>query len=195
MGIDCGWVDQLIVSTSVDPILNLSGEIPPDPGGCFAASQLITVSDLTIFDGGSVTLVVGPGGRILLLEGTIVHNGGYLHAWVDPAGNYCNQPEGLVAVVSEHETNKLIADNFVKEDFLAVYPNPSSGIFNIEITGTEENPMNMLEVYGLMGERLLSTEFCNQNHRQIDISSLPEGIYLLRVVKGKDVGMVKLLKQ
>ncbi len=69
-------------------------------------------------------------------------------------------------------------EDFSKRDF-SIYPNPSSGKFSIEI-GNNCEIIN-LEVYNLIGEKILQ----QQNSNQIDLSNSPKGIYFVNLLTDK----------
>lgn len=196
---DAGWVDQVVYTPIQipDPEIHLSGDIiPPDPGGCFAATDLITVSDFIVMDGGSVTLVVGPEGRILLLEGTEVQNGGYFHAWVDPEGNYCEQSEALTAAINSFAIweNKTL-ETIENEQFFKVFPNPTTGLFTIEINSRFEDSNISIEVFSILGESIMRVHLPSMNEYLFDLSDHRSGIYLIRVMQGNEMGIEKVIKQ
>lgn len=86
--------------------------------------------------------------------------------------NYC--------FLSPEIINGLIPEKTISE--FKVYPNPVSGILLVQLTpNTEEN--YTLELYSLKGE-LVKTECVEAytNLCQIDVSSLRDGTYILRVI-------------
>lgn len=61
-----------------------------------------------------------------------------------------------------------------------VYPNPSNGKYNVKLSvGVNGSEINII-VYNLLGEILLNIK-TNNNLSQIDLSNLPNGIYIIRV--------------
>jgi parallel beta-helix repeat protein len=76
-------------------------------------------------------------------------------------------------------------------DELLVYPNPSNGVFEIELAA--ENAVNaMLDIFDLNGRKIHSgtidaDEISASTNKKIDISYVPDGLYLLRIVMGKKV--------
>ncbi|OQX79913.1 MAG: hypothetical protein B6D64_04085 [Bacteroidetes bacterium 4484_276] len=80
----------------------------------------------------------------------------------------------------------------VEEDPLSaitVYPNPSTGIFNINIQGIE-NTMKM-EVLNSRGQLIYSTEL--NSSRQLDLSSQPRGVYFVRLYNASSVHLKKIV--
>ncbi len=45
------------------------------------------------------------------------------------------------------------------------------------------------------GERILQTQLAGQQQYKFDLSNRPGGVYLVRVVRGEDVGVEKVVKQ
>lgn len=59
-----------------------------------------------------------------------------------------------------------------------IYPNPSSGIFNI----TSNDNIKSIEVYNLLGASVYKTNpILNNNRYEIDLSSLVKGLYMIRI--------------
>jgi Peptidase family C25/Propeptide_C25/Peptidase family C25, C terminal ig-like domain/Secretion system C-terminal sorting domain/CUB domain len=72
-----------------------------------------------------------------------------------------------------------------------VYPNPSSGIFNIEIPEME-NQQIIIKLYNLMGSVVYANVITGrENTHQIDISDKPTGIYLLFVESDNSIILIK----
>lgn len=84
-------------------------------------------------------------------------------------------------------TGVLEADDFESnQDEIAVYPNPSNGLFHIGTTRGGEKMK--LEVSDLAGRTILKTE-----GRTIDLSAFPKGIYLLNIHNGQQSYSKKLM--
>jgi len=82
---------------------------------------------------------------------------------------------GWEAVIScAWPTSAGISDN---ENFFEIYPNPSSGKFQIK---TNAVPTELI-VYNVMGEEVFRTTTAGEQNPVIDISGQAEGVYLLRV--------------
>ena len=67
---------------------------------------------------------------------------------------------------------------------ILLYPNPTSGIFQLSIVGNYLSLKNIL-VYNIFGEEIYHAPVTD--HKLIDLSSQPDGIYLLQVVNEKQV--------
>ncbi|HHN47371.1 MAG TPA: T9SS type A sorting domain-containing protein [Bacteroidales bacterium] len=177
--------------------LNLNDiSIPPDPDDCFAASSQITVSDFTVANGGSVTLVTGHSGKILLQEGTVVQNGGYLRAWIDVAGNYCDQPESMLATGMQDESlQQTFKLSERSQAGLKLYPNPTTGLITLEITDAETSGSISVQIFGIRGETIQQAILSGSHNYIFDLSGQAAGVYFLRLMMDGQVAFVKLIKQ
>ena len=66
---------------------------------------------------------------------------------------------------------------------IIIYPNPTSGVFNVQVSGYANVQMNSIEVYNVLGEKIVAVAggSGSNSQMQIDISNHPEGIYFVRV--------------
>ena len=174
--------------------LNLFGIIiVAEEDNCYAATESITVSNFVVQDGGAATFVTGPAGFILLQEGVEVQNGGYLRAWIDMDENYCEQPLPEVAVKSIEAVVEALPAK--PELMFKVYPNPNTGMFSLELLEPGASASIMVEIYNLMGERLLQNEMLSTGTYRVDISTLPAGVYIIRIIADGKAEMQKIIKQ
>lgn len=89
--------------------------------------------------------------------------------------------------VSANET--LNNNNFLKTDDLLVYPNPSNGIFNIDLK--EEAS---IEIYDMLGKAVYVNKM-QGGKSTIDISNYQSGLYFLNIKSENGLITKKLLKQ
>ncbi len=75
---------------------------------------------------------------------------------------------------------------------LSIYPNPASG--NITIKMTDETRLgSMLDVYNSVGQKVLSTRL-DQLQVQLNVSSLQQGVYFIRIRDNGQQSLTKLIK-
>ncbi len=75
----------------------------------------------------------------------------------------------------------LLANNDVTDNLkFSLYPNPANGKFSITST---TKPLTNVEIYNLLGQKVLDLNFSNTNSEEINISSLKSGIYLVNINK------------
>ncbi len=91
-----------------------------------------------------------------------------------------------------HEQDLLMNTRLSQEDKIHVYPNPSdNGIYQIVTSGWEA--FETVEVFNFAGEKQTMALPVTQ-HKEIDLSHLPGGMYLLRIKSGDDVYQLRLLR-
>ncbi len=71
---------------------------------------------------------------------------------------------------------------------ITIYPNPSSGVFNISGPGK----ISRAEVLDMVGRIVKATE--EDNLRQVDISGLPSGVYFLKCITQQGEVSMKMIK-
>ena len=81
-----------------------------------------------------------------------------------------------------------INETVSSDDFINIYPNPSTGIVKIE---SRENKNYSVQIYNLLGEEIN----LNQRFNELDFSNSPKGIYLLRVYDGTKFHIRKIVIQ
>jgi len=103
---------------------------------------------------------------------------------------YGNQASGLAMF------SGIVGINEVKKTkTITVYPNPSKGKFSFEEQGISDK--EQVEVYNMLGEKVLSQYPILTTQYSIDLSSQPTGVYLYRITNtdGSLVSSGKLIKQ
>jgi hypothetical protein len=74
-----------------------------------------------------------------------------------------------------------------------IYPNPSSGVFTIEMKNEDGRMTNRIEVFNVLGQKVLAKPLLSHT---INISNQPDGVYLIRVFsnEGLPIGQSKIVK-
>ncbi len=79
-----------------------------------------------------------------------------------------------------------------EEKALNIYPNPATDVINIELHRSE---VDEIAIYNLLGKSVFNISRLD-NSRQIDISSIPSGVYYVVVKKdGEIIQTEKLIKR
>jgi hypothetical protein len=86
-------------------------------------------------------------------------------------------------------TNPEVANN----KFYA-YPNPASHVLNISGSNTMQR-VSQIEILSLEGRLLMQQKRANESASQVDISALPQGMYLCKITNGNQQQTIKFLKQ
>ena len=188
------------VDGAVDDCLDAQDEVEIDGAtvetGAIAdirSGGIITATDFEVKDGGTAYLTaqtsITLGVDVLITPGA----SGFFLAKID---NFtpCSLPLSMIAAedVIIPEELPVIAKS---ESFFKVYPNPTTGNFNIELTGAEQASKTHVEIYSMMGERVFRSEPEGAMLYEFNISAMPRGIYIIRVINGEEMGAVRLIKQ
>lgn len=81
-------------------------------------------------------------------------------------------------------------------DGIAVYPNPSSGLVNLEFDRKMNNSIEAISLYNLIGSAIDvgRKNIPNQNVVELDLRHLEKGIYLLKIPDGNEFITKKIIK-
>jgi hypothetical protein len=90
-----------------------------------------------------------------------------------------------------YEQPLSVPSNTNESVFFSLYPNPSPGLFNLEISGVGESRANII-VYDMYGRVVYSKQQA-QLREQIDLSTRQTGIYFLQVTVGNEMFTEKLV--
>lgn len=86
--------------------------------------------------------------------------------------------------VVSNEAIDLKSDKII--DNVKVYPNPSSGVYNIQLSNQNSTEANLnLTVHNTLGQKIIEKEI-SQNNSQIDLSSFENGTYFLKLQVGEE---------
>ena len=86
----------------------------------------------------------------------------------------------------------FVGVNTLKNSRLSIYPNPATDKITIELSGKTE--LSNLVIVNVQGQEVL-TQPTTQPKTQIDITSLPSGVYFVRVTNDRTVEVGKIIKQ
>jgi hypothetical protein len=90
-------------------------------------------------------------------------------------------PDDVVEPTLSYNSSKInvgIKENEIKESAINIYPNPANDIIYLDIS---DNYTGKYELYDMTGEKVLQGEIENENRPAIDISSIPIGMYTVKV--------------
>ena len=79
----------------------------------------------------------------------------------------------------------------------ALYPNPNNGFFTLDYSASKPDQLR-IEVYNLNGERIYTCEWntgAGINLQQLDLSTMPKGLYLIKVSSGEGTVVMRSLVQ
>jgi len=100
------------------------------------------------------------------------------------------------AIVTNTTQNEYVIPTSVaglaKQNNLMLFPNPASGLFTIE--WNNHNTQSTIEVFNMNGVRVLQKQ-SYQNREEMDLSTYPAGVYMVRVSNSQTVLQTKLIKR
>jgi hypothetical protein len=204
-------LQQVFFETSGIPTDNILQNFvfAEDANECFNAAQTITTAgDGTTFiieNQAEVELIAGQ--NIIMLPGTHAQLGGYLHASITTNGFYCNGRQPVVETVpivknreGDLPVQQLMTsdekDNAVhgKASF-KVYPNPTPGLFTLELTDFNIREKTAVTIYGIRGERIQQEEVSGNKFTVFSLENQLSGIYLIRVLSNHLIGTKCIIRQ
>lgn len=169
--------------------------IEPGKDTCFSASEQVVVAGegkfYSIEAGAGVEIVAGQ--SILLLPGTSVKQGGYLLARISTDGQYCFNPENLMASTVLFDEPELLTESEKEHSSLRIYPNPGNGLVHLRFDGALNTETIQISVFNTLGSRIKEMKIADND--ELNLSSLAPGVYLLHVMRGKEIFVEKYIKQ
>jgi hypothetical protein len=74
--------------------------------------------------------------------------------------------------------NSLLGSSDVESENFNLYPNPAKN--NLTVNSKNE-PLKQIEVFNVLGQRIISLNFSSSLSENIDVSSLNTGMYLVKI--------------
>jgi hypothetical protein len=163
---------------------------------CFNATQVLAVAGngthMIVQNGGSATFVAGQ--KISFLPGTSVLAGGYMHGYITLDGQYCSQIANPVVSTPVSAVEVTAVPEMMSGQTIRAYPNPTSGLFTVELKGDNGNVMTKAELYSVSGAKVMSVDLKNERKHEFSINGFAPGIYFIHVHTPQRSEILKIVK-
>ncbi len=175
-------------------VSNLS--LNPNSNWCFFANNTLIVSNLQVASNANASLVAGF--KILIQSSSDIFSGAYFHAYIDPMGFDCQQPESLLAsfeYIDQDKTNWPEYELRKQPESIRLFPTPATTSIVLEFMETVNSESILIEIYSIMGERLLQMQTAGQQQYQFDLSNFARGVYVFRISYNNRLFTKKFIRQ
>ena len=203
---------------------DISQTITVTSSGIYSVTIIDPISDCTISDTVNVTIEIAPeasfiytiSGLTVFFENTTPGTGTYFWLFGDgdgstetnPTHTYTSEGDHNVVLFAENDcgtseytvviTLQNTGINNPAFQSIKIFPNPANQFFIVELDNLSGREM-FLEMYNMNGEKVnsaLENQIVNENSVSVNISDLPTGIYMVKMIVGEDiyVGRVEKLR-
>jgi len=151
---------------------------------CFDATETITLAGngkyFEVEPNAQAEIIAGQ--KILILDGSWIHENAYFLARIATDNDYCGNRKSMLASQEEtHTERENQFQNEIIETSIRVFPNPTSGMVTVQISELKDSKPYSVIIYDLIGKPVYASALSEKTDLQIDLSSHPKGIYLIRV--------------
>jgi len=163
---------------------------------CADAAQTLLIAGngttYVVTASGNVNHIAGT--NIIYYPGTTVVSGGYMHGYISTT--FCNpyiHPGATAPLISgvENPGNNSLTNNSV----FKIYPNPTPGKFTLELNGDATSAQVHVEIFGVLGDRILSKDMQIDRKQEFSLSEKPTGVYVVHVTSAVGSETEKIIKR
>jgi endonuclease I len=90
-----------------------------------------------------------------------------------------NEPETVLSTENNYLVSTTIGIDNILQEKLNIYPNPTNNKINIELD--DKVSIKSVQVYNLIGEKILEYNQINESSFKVDLEQFPKGLYIIQV--------------
>jgi hypothetical protein len=98
----------------------------------------------------------------------------------------------IIKSKSNISNNKTVGIKNYTENFFSVYPNPTSGDLNIQVSG---NGNTTVKLVSMLGQEVYNANMSGSQAHTVDMTSFENGTYLLQVTTDNKTSIQRIVKQ
>ncbi|MES2681248.1 MAG: T9SS type A sorting domain-containing protein [Bacteroidota bacterium] len=175
----CSSLQAIVINVNTVPTVSATA----------SSYQACKGDNITLTGSGASSYQWSANGSLVLFGNPVVmivqSSGGYTMTGTDANG--CS---GVAKFVVDVDACTAINEQVNNQNNVTVYPNPTTGFFNLAAKGTEIKSVDVFDVTG----RAVFSDSIKNNTAEINISLLPNGIYSVKVTTGETVKYLKIIK-
>jgi hypothetical protein len=177
-----GCSSQAVQSVTVNALPSVSISAAQSTICINSSTVALTVSPVGgVITGSNVSGNVFTPGAV---AGTFVQNYSYTNT-----ATGCSNTAASSIVVSLCTGLQSIANN--QQSAISVYPNPTNGNITVELVNGFTKEINVMDISG----RIILTSTSSLDKLNVDISTLSNGIYYIKVISNNKFEVIKIVKQ
>ena len=177
---NCWQSDSVHVTIQQPPVFNIG------PDTTIKRSHILTLSMPEGFgrylwsNGDTTSTITFPGNHFASGQYTI---------WGEVTEELCSVRDSMnLSVINDIGINESAGTGFM------LYPNPATSVLGVEVSTDFSSDEGVLTILNATGKMQLEC-YLNGNKKQIDISTLPPGLYFVRLSNEKTVEVGKFVKE
>ena len=171
--------------------------VSPEKGSSFISPATITITANASDSDGSISNLEFFHGAIKLGE---IKAPPYIYTWTDVSpGIYI-----LTAVATDNSNSTAKSASVIvyvnqssmpNTEIISLYPNPNQGYFTIEILNPQQTESSTISVANMAGEKVYEgTLLKGEITKQLDLSYLNPGVYILTIINKEIISTAKFIK-
>ena len=170
----------------------LNQNFPSGSTTCNSSTETIYLRNTQVESRASTSLYATQ--NIRIFDGVHVMAGGYLLAQIDPAGYYCTKEAPLTSAGNDNQEETSIMQVRSADDGIRIFPNPANHYIRVELEEESADQTVSLTLTGMTGNHIGSWRFPEAGAKEIGLSGLPAGIYLLTGTTCRGTFVKKVIK-